>query len=169
MCIRDRTDEVDRSCWFDKDVSNKLIAINDSSSVVGLVTNDDVIKDTSFRLNVAEEWFNNVHEVSSCDFIIELEQEVLSSSGDCIFQIDEQTANVNSIECGGLTECSLITEEDDSCSRREDYWVYSCRVELISLLLTRVVSKFDCVEDSCLLYTSPSPRDLSTSRMPSSA
>ena len=24
-------------------------------------------------------------------------------------------------------------------------------------------------EDSCLLYTSPSPRDLSTSRMPSSA
>ena len=26
----------------------------------------------------------------------------------------------------------------------------------------------DCVE-SCLLYTSPSPRDLSTSRMPSSA
>ena len=25
------------------------------------------------------------------------------------------------------------------------------------------------MEDSCLLYTSPSPRDLSTSRMPSSA
>ena len=25
------------------------------------------------------------------------------------------------------------------------------------------------VEDDCLLYTSPSPRDLSTSRMPSSA
>ena len=27
----------------------------------------------------------------------------------------------------------------------------------------------DCVKNSCLLYTSPSPRDLSTSRMPSSA
>ena len=28
---------------------------------------------------------------------------------------------------------------------------------------------FLCVTDTCLLYTSPSPRDLSTSRMPSSA
>ena len=28
---------------------------------------------------------------------------------------------------------------------------------------------FDALDDNCLLYTSPSPRDLSTSRMPSSA
>ena len=28
---------------------------------------------------------------------------------------------------------------------------------------------FSSIEDVCLLYTSPSPRDLSTSRMPSSA
>ena len=28
---------------------------------------------------------------------------------------------------------------------------------------------FDVVRETCLLYTSPSPRDLSTSRMPSSA
>ena len=28
---------------------------------------------------------------------------------------------------------------------------------------------FDALPESCLLYTSPSPRDLSTSRMPSSA
>ena len=27
----------------------------------------------------------------------------------------------------------------------------------------------DCIKNDCLLYTSPSPRDLSTSRMPSSA
>ena len=27
----------------------------------------------------------------------------------------------------------------------------------------------DWMQDNCLLYTSPSPRDLSTSRMPSSA
>ena len=33
------------------------------------------------------------------------------------------------------------------------------------------VNSFESAEDaiSCLLYTSPSPRDLSTSRMPSSA
>ena len=41
---------------------------------------------------------------------------------------------------------------------------------------TRIYGKLNCVENmlishkgSCLLYTSPSPRDLSTSRMPSSA
>ena len=28
---------------------------------------------------------------------------------------------------------------------------------------------YEVVDNSCLLYTSPSPRDLSTSRMPSSA
>ena len=35
--------------------------------------------------------------------------------------------------------------------------------------LDMVKQKFDHVFYNCLLYTSPSPRDLSTSRMPSSA
>ena len=34
---------------------------------------------------------------------------------------------------------------------------------------TLVIPKSKCVNIFCLLYTSPSPRDLSTSRMPSSA
>ena len=34
---------------------------------------------------------------------------------------------------------------------------------------TYIVDKLDTLFDTCLLYTSPSPRDLSTSRMPSSA
>ena len=33
----------------------------------------------------------------------------------------------------------------------------------------RVAVEIECKEEDCLLYTSPSPRDLSTSRMPSSA
>ena len=32
-----------------------------------------------------------------------------------------------------------------------------------------IANSFDLLNDACLLYTSPSPRDLSTSRMPSSA
>ena len=32
-----------------------------------------------------------------------------------------------------------------------------------------MIEEWNDVSDSCLLYTSPSPRDLSTSRMPSSA
>ena len=35
--------------------------------------------------------------------------------------------------------------------------------------LLKITGKSDSVHDDCLLYTSPSPRDLSTSRMPSSA
>ena len=43
--------------------------------------------------------------------------------------------------------------------------------EAIKSTLKKILNKFD-IEDlyiNCLLYTSPSPRDLSTSRMPSSA
>ena len=36
-------------------------------------------------------------------------------------------------------------------------------------IATAVIERFDPLDMSCLLYTSPSPRDLSTSRMPSSA
>ena len=35
--------------------------------------------------------------------------------------------------------------------------------------LGHIVVKSVTLQDDCLLYTSPSPRDLSTSRMPSSA
>ena len=38
-----------------------------------------------------------------------------------------------------------------------------------SLELEDAKNKFQKVLEACLLYTSPSPRDLSTSRMPSSA
>ena len=41
----------------------------------------------------------------------------------------------------------------------------ACRTEVANIEAT--FSLYD--PDSCLLYTSPSPRDLSTSRMPSSA
>jgi len=38
-----------------------------------------------------------------------------------------------------------------------------------TVVLAPVVSAYDARPNICLLYTSPSPRDLSTSRMPSSA
>eukprot|EP00829_Urostomides_striatus_P001184 TRINITY_DN11397_c0_g1_i2.p1 TRINITY_DN11397_c0_g1~~TRINITY_DN11397_c0_g1_i2.p1 ORF type:complete len:129 (-),score=38.56 TRINITY_DN11397_c0_g1_i2:15-401(-) len=44
----------------------------------------------------------------------------------------------------------------------------SCRSHLQKSLST-LASNCDKKQENCLLYTSPSPRDLSTSRMPSSA
>ena len=41
--------------------------------------------------------------------------------------------------------------------------------ERIDRIVFEEISKFLDKYDNCLLYTSPSPRDLSTSRMPSSA
>ena len=41
--------------------------------------------------------------------------------------------------------------------------------ELSGSLRERLTDALERFERSCLLYTSPSPRDLSTSRMPSSA
>ena len=47
---------------------------------------------------------------------------------------------------------------------------FGCRRTLpSSTLLTLVLPKLQTLCTLCLLYTSPSPRDLSTSRMPSSA
>ena len=41
--------------------------------------------------------------------------------------------------------------------------------ELLTLKALRLIKNCDALVHDCLLYTSPSPRDLSTSRMPSSA
>ena len=43
------------------------------------------------------------------------------------------------------------------------------RLSEISLMQGRHDDALKALENACLLYTSPSPRDLSTSRMPSSA
>ena len=73
----------------------------------------------------------------------------------------------------GTTESGLahITPSMDEASRTlgksTSQTLYSVHVPLLrGSLLTALLLVF---VDVCLLYTSPSPRDLSTSRMPSSA
>ena len=46
------------------------------------------------------------------------------------------------------------------------YWLWTIGADALGLMVP-VLSAY--IAYSCLLYTSPSPRDLSTSRMPSSA
>ena len=53
--------------------------------------------------------------------------------------------------CGGTITITYTVESEDNCEREP------------------VVASQDILVLPCLLYTSPSPRDLSTSRMPSSA
>ena len=50
--------------------------------------------------------------------------------------------------------------------RLDDYWL-GLRLQKLDIPAMNLI-RMD-INDTCLLYTSPSPRDLSTSRMPSSA
>ena len=53
---------------------------------------------------------------------------------------------------------------------KTDATIFDAKEDLLALVITCHREKnLSCVLVDCLLYTSPSPRDLSTSRMPSSA
>ena len=48
-------------------------------------------------------------------------------------------------------------------------WITATILANMIFILPQFSLCFDAIDGNCLLYTSPSPRDLSTSRMPSSA
>ena len=70
------------------------------------------------------------------------------------------------------------TDKPEKSEMKETYWTpsekeslkeqYGCEILIENGSLDEVTTT-DAPSDACLLYTSPSPRDLSTSRMPSSA
>ena len=60
---------------------------------------------------------------------------------------------------GKATKGTAITYGDFGLVACDPCWIKSNQIEAARVAMTRY----------CLLYTSPSPRDLSTSRMPSSA
>ena len=64
-----------------------------------------------------------------------------------IFDYDEQTANVDSVECRSKSLCSLITIEDGALTREGNQWVDSRRIQLVALVLLRRVCKSDRVTD----------------------
>ena len=88
------------------------------------------------------------------------------------FSVTEETqqAILNEAVATGIATLTIIS----TCNRTELYGFVTHPNQLISLLCkyTRgdeTVFREVAYSYTCLLYTSPSPRDLSTSRMPSSA
>ena len=86
--------------------------------------------------------------LNSCDEIVELQlkEARLSSNFDIISSLQSSLENLNSFKNESPSVSTLIAQSIKQLRKAEEY-----------------DSKI------CLLYTSPSPRDLSTSRMPSSA
>ena len=71
------------------------------------------------------------------------------------------------IENGILTSKDIRKEISTDWKFKKDKIIN--KLELVSKEEFEVLKKIVQKQDACLLYTSPSPRDLSTSRMPSSA
>ena len=72
-------------------------------------------------------------------------------------------------EKGKIIDYLKETVEEFAIDKRVDYGVNIIKADWDSALSQWQLFAEDGRRYSCLLYTSPSPRDLSTSRMPSSA
>ena len=70
-----------------------------------------------------------------------------------------------------LTILFTFSFTSHSYSKTEIHWWYG-NSGFLGDVIIEIANRFNASQDQytvCLLYTSPSPRDLSTSRMPSSA
>ena len=116
-CSEGERDVVDRAGGFDEDFSKEFTTVDCFCRVVAGVANNQEVDNASAGLNRTEEGFHNVLEGSTSELIIQFKQLCLSRFCDCIFQNQEQTTDVDSVECGLVSKCSLVTEEDDTLTR----------------------------------------------------
>jgi len=92
-----------------------------------------------------------------------LDISVSGGSGDYTFDWsnDETTEDISSLTAGTYT---VIVSDTDGCSTTASWTLTEPDALVINL-----INQTDLLCDGCLLYTSPSPRDRTRSRMPSSA
>eukprot|EP00831_Metopus_contortus_P028929 TRINITY_DN23902_c0_g1_i3.p2 TRINITY_DN23902_c0_g1~~TRINITY_DN23902_c0_g1_i3.p2 ORF type:complete len:100 (-),score=14.99 TRINITY_DN23902_c0_g1_i3:90-389(-) len=76
-------------------------------------------------------------------------------------KIKKDTDNISALQCMKLSdEPNLHLAKD---------FTGSTKTLSTNIMKKKILQQYDANLKDCLLYTSPSPRDLSTSRMPSSA
>ena len=105
-------DEVDRTCWLDVDVCDKLVTVDDLRSVIRLITYNQEVVHTSSCLNVSQIRIDVVLEQCSCDFIIQFKQRGSGDLSNLSFDHEEEPSNVDAIECGAVSQCCLVTPEN---------------------------------------------------------
>ena len=93
-----QSDEVDRTCWLDVDVGDKLVAVNNLRSVISFITYNQEVIHASSRLDVSQVRIDVVLEESSCDLIVELKQSCSGNLSDFFFNNQEEPSYVNSIK-----------------------------------------------------------------------
>jgi hypothetical protein len=81
-CDEVQLDEVDRTSWFDVDVANKTVRVDDLWSIVGFVANNLEICNTSSTLNISQVWLYQLSELSASELVVEFEEEELGCCSD---------------------------------------------------------------------------------------
>ena len=123
----------------------------------------------SQRTDIYQEWFE---KLVAADRVYE-------KDGAWWFRFDRKPITMNDLVCGEITiDYTDESNTPDMVVRRSDgsfVFHFVNVVDDLSMGITHVIRGEDHLMNTpkhlqlCLLYTSPSPRDLSTSRMPSSA
>ena len=91
-----------------------------------------------------------------------------SAPGNLVFQLRVHSLGISCFELDPHY-CQLLVAEEVQPDRNSCPAVLKVVWIVLVSNYTRQTSDIDIQYNACLLYTSPSPRDLSTSRMPSSA
>ena len=120
-----------------------------------------------------------VYNKSSQECTICKDKKQVKKDGSCSDQVECENSNCLNCEIiGSKTSCVLCDSgymllSDSGSALISTNRIYNCILETKSTKFCEIAntSNNDICDkcDACLLYTSPSPRDLSTSRMPSSA
>ena len=183
MCIRD-------SISFDVDVANdnKIeIELAGAGATALYVSAALIEKPDSTALTAIEErrktWFNNkwkvdptIGELQAADRDINLDK--IARFKPLELTMTNETGTSLSLSVNSEQEAKApkfkITWENDNLNGKVEpmIWAGQRRLERVRTggnLFTPRSTQLRSDIETCLLYTSPSPRDLSTSRMPSSA
>jgi hypothetical protein len=140
-------DEVDRTCWLDVDVGDKLVAVDDLRSVIRLITYNQEVGHTSSCLNVSHVRIAVVFEQCSCDFVVQFEQRGAGDLSNLSFDHEEEPSNVDAIECGAVSQSCLVSPEYGTLTLIGDDRIDSSGIEVISLEFGGRIRKFSNVPD----------------------
>ena len=161
------------------------LKIDDETHYVGVVnlTDDTATINVSSTpqqktLSIGEEWKVELTDDSYYDLSVKLNdiknnKANLTITGIHEEIIEETTPSANQTTTQNETQQTEKTEEVEE-EKTEYRWLWIVLAIILVIMVTAIIFYFSFYKKqryykNCLLYTSPSPRDLSTSRMPSSA
>ena len=98
-CREGQGDEVDGSCGFHKDLSVEFTTVDCFCRVVGAITDNQEVNNTTTGLHRSQVRLNDILELLASKLVIQLEELSLSSVRDCFFDNEEESADVDSVEC----------------------------------------------------------------------